>query len=133
MDGPANPDMAIMFLNAFKLAAITVIHALPSDTSDEVAEETSHELASEISTNAEKLMFTVTIIYTKAMEDETWSSTAVKLFASLSLSISSTIHDPNLSALYSCAATSTVLSKTISKPICRHPSGAFLANGCLPS
>jgi hypothetical protein len=32
------------------------------------------------------------------MEDETWSSTAVKLFAHLYLSISLTIHDPNLSA-----------------------------------
>jgi hypothetical protein len=41
MDGPEIPDMAIMFLDTFKLAATTVIHALPSDISNEVAEDTS--------------------------------------------------------------------------------------------
>ena len=96
LNDSSNADMDLIFLDTFKLAATTVIHALPFDISDEDAEATSRELVSK--NNAEKLKLTVTIIYTKAMEDDTWSSNAVKLFTHLSLSISPTIHDPNLSA-----------------------------------
>ena len=98
LNDSSNADMDLIFLDTFKLAATTVIHALPFDISDEDAEATSRELVSEINANAERLKLTVTIIYTKAMEDDTWSSNAVKLFTHLSLSISPTIHDPNLSA-----------------------------------
>jgi Cdc6-like AAA superfamily ATPase len=98
MENSPNKDMIFTFIDAFKLAATTVISALPSDLSDEAAETTSRELADEINTNAEKLQLTVGIIYTNAMGDETWISTAVKLFVHLSLVLSQPIHDPEVPA-----------------------------------
>jgi hypothetical protein len=70
MEKSANKDMIFTFIDAFKLAATTVISALPSDLSDEAAETASRELADEITTNGEKLQLTVRFIYTKAMGDE---------------------------------------------------------------
>jgi hypothetical protein len=98
MENSANKDIIFTFIDAFKLAATKVISALPSDLSDEAAETASRELADEINTNREKLQLTVGFIYTKAMGDETWISTAVKLFVHLSLVLSQYIHDPDVPA-----------------------------------
>jgi hypothetical protein len=95
MEKSPNKDMIFTFIDAFKLAATTVISALPSDLSDEAAETTSRKLADEINTNAEKLQLTVGVIYTKAMGDENWIST---LFVHLSLVLLQHIHDPDVPA-----------------------------------
>jgi hypothetical protein len=108
MENLENKDMMFTFVGAFKLAATTVISALPSDLSDKVAGTTSRKLADEINTNSERLKLMVGVIYTKAMEDETWSSTAVKLYDYLSLALSQPKHDaertdkPLVDALLMC-------------------------------
>ena len=71
MSNSKNADMTFTFLDAFKLAATTLISALPSDLSDDAAETTNRELASKINMSAAKLQPTVVIIYTKAISDET--------------------------------------------------------------
>jgi hypothetical protein len=98
MENSQNKNMVFSFIDAFKLAATTVISALPSDLSDEAAETTSREIADEINTNVEKLKLTVDSIYAKAMGDDNWISTAVKLFVHLSLALSQPIYDPKLPA-----------------------------------
>jgi hypothetical protein len=98
MENSGNKYMIFNFVDTFKLAATTIISTLPFDLCDEAAGTTSRDIAGEINTNAEKMKLIVGIIYTKAEEDETWYSTAVKPLDYLSLALSQPILDPEKTA-----------------------------------
>jgi hypothetical protein len=97
MSSSQNANTTFTFVDAFKLAAANLISNLPSDLSDDAAEDISRELSSEINTSAAKLQLLSNIIYTKASADQTWASTAVKLFSHLAYSLTNKMHDPDLS------------------------------------
>ncbi|EDU42852.1 hypothetical protein PtrSN002B_007959 [Pyrenophora tritici-repentis] len=96
------------FVEAFRQVVIAKIACVPTDASDDTTKTIMGEITEEINTNDLKHRIVVEVIYSKAMLDSAWCTTAIKLLARLCDITSPNINNPNKEAC------------PVLTPTCRH-------------